>query len=72
MNPEDRIETQRIDHLGIVAGICQEIGLIDVIDRQVGQSERKVSCGQGVQAMVLNALGFVSRALSLIHLYRLI
>jgi hypothetical protein len=39
MNPETRYETERIDHLGIVAGICQEIGLIEEIDRQVGPSE---------------------------------
>lgn len=65
MDPETRYETQRIDHLGIVAGICYEIGLIDVIDQQVGPSAQKVSCGQGVQAMVLNALGFSSRALYL-------
>jgi transposase len=69
MSPEQRFETQRIDHLGIVAGICQEIGLIETVDRKVGQSERKVSCGQAVQAMVLNALGFVSRALYLMPDY---
>jgi transposase len=69
MNPETRYETQRIDHLGIVAGICQEIGLIEEIDRQVGPSEQKVSVGQGVQAMVLNALGFSSRALYLMPDY---
>jgi transposase len=69
MSPKQRFETQRIDHLGIVAGICQEIGLIEAIDQQVGQSERKVNCGQAVQAMVLNALGFVSRALYLMPDY---
>lgn len=69
MNPETRYETQRIDHLGIAAGICQEIGLIEEIDRQVGPSEQKVSVGQGVQAMVLNALGFSSRALYLMPNY---
>jgi transposase len=69
MSPKQRFETQRIDHLGILAGICQEIGLIEAIDQQVGQSERKVSCGQAVQAMVLNALGFVSRALYLMPDY---
>lgn len=58
-------ETQRIDHLGIVAGVCQEISLIEQIDQQVRSSERKVSCGQGAQAMILNALGFVGRALYL-------
>jgi hypothetical protein len=69
MNPETRYETQRIDHLGIVAGICQEIGLIEEIDWQVGGSEQKVSVGQGTQAMVLNALGFSSRALYLMPDY---
>lgn len=63
MSPKTQYETQRIDHLGIVAGICQEIGLIEEIDRQVKHSHQKVSCGQGVQAMVLNALGFTSRAM---------
>lgn len=51
--------------LGIVAGVCREIGLIEEIDRLVGPTERKVSVGQATQAMVLNALGFVGRALYL-------
>jgi transposase len=65
MDKEPTYETQRIDHLGIVAGVCQEISLIEQIDRQVKESERKVSCGKGTQAMILNALGFVGRALYL-------
>jgi hypothetical protein len=65
MDTEQSFETKRIDHLGIVAGICKEIELIETIDGAVGRSERKVSCGQAVQAMVLNALGFTSRALYL-------
>jgi transposase len=62
-------ETKRIDHLGIVAGICHEIGLIEAIDQAVGPSQRKVSNGAAVQAMVLNALGFSSRALYLMPQY---
>jgi hypothetical protein len=69
MSTEQRFETKRIDHLGIVAGICNEIELMETIDRVVGRSERKVSCGQAVQAMVLNALGFTSRALYLMPQY---
>jgi transposase len=65
MSAEQSYETQRIDHLGIVSGICQEIGLIEQIDGQVKASGRKVSCGQATQALVLNALGFVGRALYL-------
>jgi transposase len=60
-----RYTTERIDHLGIVAGMCNKIGLIETIDEQVGESERKVSVGQAVQAMVLNGLGFVGRPLYL-------
>jgi len=59
------VRTERLDHLGIVAGVCREIGLIEEIDRIVGPTERKVSVGQATQAMVLNALGFVGRALYL-------
>ena len=35
----------------------------------IGTDERKVSCGQAVQAMVLNALGFSSRAMYLVPEY---
>jgi len=59
------LHTQRLDHLGIVAGICNQIGLIEQVDQQVGPNKRKVSVGQAVQAMVLNGLGFVSRPLYL-------
>ena len=52
-----------------MTGICREIGLIEEIDQRVKASERKVSCGRAVQAMVLNALGFTSRALYLVPDY---
>lgn len=58
-------KTKRLDHLGIVAGICRETGLAEVIDRRVGPSDWQVSVGQATQAMVLNGLGFSSRALYL-------
>ena len=69
MSAKPTYETQRIDHLGIVAGICQEIGLIEGIDKQVKPNGRKVSCGQATQAMILNALGFVGRAMYLMPDY---
>jgi len=50
MSAKPTYETQRIDHLGIVAGICQEISLVETVDAQVKPSNRKVSCGQGTQA----------------------
>lgn len=48
-----------------MSGICQEIGLIEAIDSAIGPNGRQVSVGQAVQAMVLNGLGFVSRAMYL-------
>ena len=58
--------SKSLDHLGIVATVCKEIGLADEIDRIVGVDPRqKVTCGEAVVAMVLNALGFVDRPLYL-------
>ncbi len=62
---ETTYATQQLDHLGIVAGICRDIDLAGQIDRLVGPTNRQVSVGEAVQAMVLNALGFVGRPLYL-------
>jgi transposase len=64
MDQQD-LQSHRLDHLGIVAGICNEIALIETIDAQIEDKGRKVSVGQAVQAMILNGLGFVSRPLYL-------
>ena len=59
-----------MDHLGIVAGICKQIDLIQIIDGALATpGGRKISCGQAVQAMVLNALGLTGRALYLMPEY---
>jgi transposase len=61
-----QIEVQNIDHLGIVAGIVDEIGLVEKIDHLLGtHSQEHVSPGQAVKAMILNGLGFVSAPLYL-------
>ncbi len=63
-------ETQRLDHLGIVAGICERINLVNIIDGSLpSPTDRKVSCGQATKAMVLNALGLSGRALYLMPEY---
>ena len=73
MKPEETTyETKRIDHLGIVAGVCKRIGLIEAIDETLPNprgEKRVVSCGEAVQAMVLNALGLTGRALYLMPEY---
>jgi len=60
------IETKNIDHLGLVAGVCEEIGLIALIDKLTQSDEqRTVSVGTATQAMILNGLGFTNRTLYL-------
>ena len=64
LSPLDYAEytSKSMDHLGIVATVCKEIGLADEINRIVGVDPRqKVTCGEAVVAMILNALGFVDR-----------
>ena len=41
-----------LDHLGIVATVCKEIGLADEINRILGVDPRqKVTCGEAVVAI---------------------
>lgn len=61
MTTQPEILVQDIDHLGIIAGIIDEMGLVEEIDRQLGTpQQQQVSAGQVVKAMILNGLGFVS------------
>jgi hypothetical protein len=47
---------ERLDHLGIVAGVCQEIGLANWLDAQEPGNRQHVSVGTTTVAMVLNGL----------------
>lgn len=66
-----QIETQNLDHLGLVAGMCDEIGLVDAIDAACGQQakHKHLSYGECVKCMILNGLGFVGRTLYLYSEY---
>lgn len=60
------IRVQDIDHCGIVAGICDEMELVEQINRLLGSHPQEIiSAGQVVKAMILNGLGFVSAPLYL-------
>ena len=54
----EKYKQKLIQHLGIVAGICNEIELIKTIDNEIEKPKRKVTVGQAVQSIILNALGF--------------
>jgi transposase len=57
-----------LDHLGLVAGMVDELGIGEVLDRATQQNpERRIgTVGNAVKAMVLNRLGFVTQPLYLV------
>ncbi len=69
MATEERYVNERLDHLGIVAGMCQEIGLATWLDAQDPTNRQQVSVGTATVAMVLNGLGFSNRQLYLVPQY---
>jgi transposase len=58
------IDGYRIDHLGLVAQMAEDIGLVENVNSCLGiENDHIVTPGQAVLAMVLNCLGFTSRPL---------
>ena len=57
---------ERLDHLGIVAGVCREIGLADYLDAQDTHSHERIGVGTATVAMILNGLGVSNRRLYLV------
>ena len=56
----------RLDHHGIVAGICKQLKIADLIDQMMpAPSTKKVTYGEATVAMIINMLGFTSRPLYL-------
>gem|GEM_PF-2683319 len=43
MKPSIEIEVQDIDHLGLIAGIIDDIGIVDLVDQELGTHTRLVS-----------------------------
>ncbi len=65
INPEE-ISIQTINHLGLIAGIIDDIEIEKIINEIVGFDNRElVTAGQVVKAIILNGLGFVSKPLYL-------
>jgi transposase len=56
--------SQVLDHLGLVAGMFDELGSGDVIDQATHQNpeRRDLTVGEAVKALVLNGLGCINQA----------
>jgi len=67
-------QSSNLDHLGLVVGMYDELGIGDLLDQMISQDQEKrvVSIGQSVKAMVLNGLGFANQTLYLMpHFFRI-
>ncbi len=58
------ISIRNLDHLGLVAALCQELGIARMIDALLPKTPPfKVSHGEALVAMIVNGLGFHSSTL---------
>jgi hypothetical protein len=57
--------SQVLDHLGLVAGMVDELGMGEIIAQVTQQHPemRDLTVGEAVKAMVLNGLGCINQAL---------
>ena len=53
----ETIEVQRLDHLGVVAGVIKDLGLIDFIDARVQTDDQEeIATGEAIAGMILNGV----------------
>ena len=60
--------SKRIGYLGLVAGMCDEIGLTRLVDQMIPlipPDQRAESAGECLKLMIINAIGFAARPLYL-------
>lgn len=63
---KEEFSSKNLDHLGMIAGIIDDIGIVEKINEIFLIDKReKVNTGEVVKAIILNGLGFVSRPLYL-------
>ena len=62
----EHVRVERLDHLGLIASVIKDLGLIDMIDRRlIPDEQERITPGEAVAGMILNGLGFANRPLSL-------
>src|SRR3989440_4235605 len=62
----ESVHVERLDHLGLIACMIKDLGLISMIDaRLVPDEQEAITPGEAVAGMILNGLGFANRPLSL-------
>jgi len=60
------VSVERLDHLGVVASVIKDLGLIEMIDaRMLPHNQEEITTGEAIAGMIVNGLGFANRPLSL-------
>jgi hypothetical protein len=62
MPDQPMYHSQVLDHLGLIAGMFDELSIGDVLDHAIHQNPemRDLTVGEAVNAMVLNGLGCIN------------
>ena len=62
----EAVRVERLDHLGLVASVIKDLGLVGLIDAHLKPDEQEeITPGEATAGMILNGLGFANRPLSL-------
>jgi transposase len=62
--PAMKITTNSLDHLGLVAGVFDRLGISEVIDEAIPKNrDHKLPHSGIAKGLILNGLGFVERRL---------
>lgn len=62
----ESVEVKRLDHHGIVAGVIDDLQLVEIVDQAIPPDpQEEVTNGEALKAMIMNGLGFTNRPLSL-------
>jgi len=62
----EMVRVERLDHLGLIASVINDLGLVRRIDARLTPDEQEaITPGEAIKGMILNGLGFANRPLSL-------
>src|SRR6267143_987292 len=62
----EAVRVERLDHLGLIASVINDLGLVSLIDARLKPDDQEaITSGEAVKGMILNGLGFANRPLSL-------
>src|SRR5229473_4765962 len=64
--PMESVSVERLDHLGVVASVIKDLGIIEMINARVPpHTKEEITTGEAIAGMIVNGLGFANRPLSL-------